>query len=247
MAHPGVTASRRRILALAVVLAAVGLFGYLAYQRYDERYVVEQEEDGAAVTKLVTARLSGMSNLKVAELSGTVQSTASDVRGFGWLRSDQVVKMPFSVDYFVDVSRIGAGDVEWVEESRTLIVNAPDVVVARPNTDEGQRSLVRTRGMFVTREAGEELSRRTSLNAQRKAGAEASSPERMAQARTDPVPARRRPRLPIASSPCLLSAPGRSRSRTVSAINDRWSGRRRGCSADPQSKSPARRVPDRAP
>ena len=183
MAHPGVTASRRRILALAVVLAAVGLFGYLAYQRYDERYVVEQEEDGAAVTKLVTARLSGMSNLKVAELSGTVQSTASDVRGFGWLRSDQVVKMPFSVDYFVDVSRIGAGDVEWVEESRTLIVNAPDVVVARPNTDEGQRSLVRTRGMFVTREAGEELGRRTSLNAQRKAGAEASSPERMAQAR----------------------------------------------------------------
>ena len=177
------TESTRRLLILAAIAVLIGIVGYLAYQRYDERYVVAEEEDGTAVTRLVAARLSGMSSLKVAELSGIVQSTASDVRGFGWLRSDQVIKMPFSVDYFVDVSRIGPGDVEWVEESRTLIVNAPDVVAARPNTDEGRRSLVRTSGVFVTREAGEELGRRTSLNAARKPQAEASSPERMAQAR----------------------------------------------------------------
>lgn len=183
MERSRVTATSRRILILAAIAALIVIVGYLVYQRYDERYVVAEEGDGTAVTKLVTARLSGMSSLKVAELSGTVQSTASDIRGFGWLRSDQVVKMPFSVDYFVDVSRIGPGDVEWIEESRTLIVNAPDVVAARPNTDEGQRTLVRTRGVFVTREAGEELSRRTSLAAARKAQVEASSPERMAQAR----------------------------------------------------------------
>jgi hypothetical protein len=168
---------------VAVIVAAILAAGFIAYQRYEQSYVVAGEEDGSAVTKLITARLTGMSSLKVAELSGTIQSTASDIRGFGWLRSDQVVKMPYSVDYLVDVSRIGPDDVEWMEESRTLIVNAPDVSVSRPNTDEGQRTLVRTTGLFVTRKAAEELSRRTSIAAARKAQAEASSPERLAQAR----------------------------------------------------------------
>ena len=40
-------------------------------------------------TRIITARLSGASALKVASLSGTLQATASDVRGFGWLRSDR--------------------------------------------------------------------------------------------------------------------------------------------------------------
>lgn len=172
-----------RGLIVALIVAAVAVIGTLAYQRYQERHVVTKEADGAAVTRLVAARLSGMSKLKVAQLAGVIQSTASDVRGFGWLRSGQVIKMPFTVDYHVDLSRIGPGDVEWIEQSRTLIVDAPDVTVAPPNTDEGRRSLVRTTGIFVTREAGEELSRRTSLNAGRKAAEEASSPARMARAR----------------------------------------------------------------
>jgi hypothetical protein len=183
MAEPIAATPPVRLLVGAIAVALLILLGLFAYQRYQERYAVTEEEHGPAVTQLITARLSGMSQLKVAELSGTVQSTATDVRGFGWLRSDQVVKMPYSVDYFVDVSRIGPGDVEWIEGSRTLIVNAPDVVVATPNTEEGRRTLVRTSGVFVTRQAGEELSRRTSLAAQRKARSEAHSPQRMAQAR----------------------------------------------------------------
>lgn len=170
------------LLGLAL-LAALALAGWLAYQRYTEQYVVTQEDNGAAVTRVIAARFSAASNLKVAELSGTIQSTASDVRGYGFLRSDQVVKAPFSVDYFVDVGRIGSDDIQWVEDTRTLIVDAPDVTVAKPNVDESQRTLVRTKGVFVTRGAGETLSRRTSQAAQTKARAEASSPERLAQAR----------------------------------------------------------------
>jgi hypothetical protein len=164
------------------VLAA----GWIAWQRYQERYVVtapEQSSGGPAVTQLITARLSGMRQLRVAQLSGTIQATASDVRGLGWLRSDQVVKMPYAVDYFVDLSGVRAGDMEWHPDTRTLIVDAPDVVAGTPNTEEGRRTLVRTTGLFVTRAAAEELSRRTSQNAANKAQAEAQSPERMAQAR----------------------------------------------------------------
>lgn len=169
-------------LALLLVLL-VGAAMLVGWQRYNRDYVVTTQEDGSAVTRIIAERFAGTSSLKVSELSGTIQSSAQDVRGFGWLKSDQVVKMPFSVDYFVDASKIGPQDLQWVEASRTLIVNAPDITAARPNIDESRRTLVRTNGLYVTRKAGEELNRRTSVHAQAKAAAEARSPERMAQAR----------------------------------------------------------------
>ncbi len=168
---------------LALLILIVGAAMLVGWQRYNRDYVVTPEDDGSAVTRVIAQRFAGASSLKVSELSGTIQSTASDIRGFGLLKSDQVVKMPFSVDYFIDASAIGPDDLEWVEASRTLIVNAPDVTAAKPNVDESRRTLVRTNGMFVTRTASEELSRRTSAHAQVKAQQVARSPERMAQAR----------------------------------------------------------------
>ena len=153
-------------VAVALLILIVGGAMLVGWQRYNRDYVVSVEEDGTAVTKVIAEKIAGTSSLKVSELSGTIQSSARDVRGFGWLKSDQVVKMPFSVDYFVNVGAIGADDLEWDAERRTLIVNAPDVTVGKPNVDESQRTLVRTSGLFVTREAGEELSRRTSAYAQ---------------------------------------------------------------------------------
>lgn len=167
----------------ALLILIVGGAMLVGWQRYNRDYVVTVEEDGTAVTSVIAEKIAGMSSLKVSELSGTVQATARDVRGFGWLKSDQVVKMPFSVDYFIDVGGIGPADLEWNADSRTLIVNAPDVTVGRPNVDEARRTLVKTSGLFVTREAGEQLSRLASAHAQARAERNARSPERMAQAR----------------------------------------------------------------
>lgn len=183
MAQRLTTPTLRALIAIAA-LAVIGFIAWLAFGQYKQDYAVtEPETGGAPVTQLITARLAGMSRLKVAELSGTIQSAAADVRGFGLLKSDQVIKMPYSVDYFVDASAIGADNIEWNEATRTLIVDAPDVTAGRPNTDEGARTLVRTSGLYVTREAGEALARQTSRNAQARVTKEAQSPERMAQAR----------------------------------------------------------------
>lgn len=181
----GVTMDRPlRILVAAAALAVIAVAAWFAWDRYAEtRMETLPEEGGAPVTQIVTARLVGAGTLKVAELSGIVQATASDIRGFGWLRSDQVVKMPYSVDYFVDLSRLRGSDLQWNAQTRTLIVDAPDVTVAPPNTDEGRRTLVETTGIFVTRDAAEALSQRTSARAAAVARREAQSPERMAQAR----------------------------------------------------------------
>lgn len=173
-----------RLAVAVVVLLALGLGGWIAWQRYQERYTVTTEPDsGQAVTRIITARLSGASALKVASLSGTLQATASDVRGFGWLRSDQVVKMPYTVDYFVDLGGIGEGQLSWSADTRTLVVDAPDVTVAKPNIDEAGRTLSETHGMIVTRDAAAALAQRVSAVAQGRAEREARSPERLAQAR----------------------------------------------------------------
>jgi len=173
-----------RLGAAAVVLLALAIGGWVLWQRYQERYVVTTEPDsGQAVTRIITARLSGASALKVASLSGTLQATANDTRGFGWLRTDQVVKMPYSVDYFVDLGGIGEGQLSWSADTRTLVVDAPDVTVARPNIDEAGRTLSETHGLIVTRDAAAALAQRVSAMAQGRAEREARSPARLAQAR----------------------------------------------------------------
>ena len=173
-----------RNLLIAAALSVIVAAGWIAWDRYAETRMATLPEDGGApVTQIVTAKLVGSGTLKVAELSGIVQATASDIRGFGWLRSDQVVKMPYSVGYFVDLSKLRDRDLQWNAQTKTLIVDAPDVTAAPPNTDEGHRTLVQTSGLFVTREAAEALSQRASIRAGDVAGREARSPERMAQAR----------------------------------------------------------------
>lgn len=114
--------------AAAMILAA----GWIAWDRYSETSMATlPEEGGAPVTQIVTAKLAGTGKLQVAELSGIVQATGIlDIRGFGWLRSDQVVKMPYSVAYHVDLSGLRDRDLQWNAQSKTLIVDAPDVIVA---------------------------------------------------------------------------------------------------------------------
>ena len=173
-----------RSLLIAAAVAVIVASAWISWDRYAEtRMATLPDEGGAPVTQIVTAKLTGTGTLKVAELSGIVQATASDVRGLGWLRSDQVVKMPYSVGYFIDLSKLRDSDLEWNAEAKTLIIDAPDVVPAPPNTDEGRRTLVETKGLFVTRSAAEALSQRTSIRAAAVAQKEASSPQRMAQAR----------------------------------------------------------------
>lgn len=204
------------LAALAIIVAA----GVFVYGRVGERYVeTKSEAGGPGVTQIVSARLRGMGTLKVAELSGVVQASAADIRGWGWLRSDQIVKMPYSVDYFINLSAIGPRGMTWDRNSQTLVVDAPDLSVARPNTDEGRRTLVKTSGLFVTRAAAEQLTQRTSLRAAAAAEGEARSPERMAQARE----LARRSVASVMARP--LAAAGFGRARVVVTFPPERSGR----------------------
>lgn len=178
----------RPIVAGALLLAVIGGL-WLAWLDYRDRHspttapVAPGQPQSQPVTQIVTARLSGMGDLRVARLSGIVQATSRDERLGGLLKSGQVVKMPYSVDYHVDLSALRARDLQWDPESRTLIVDAPDVSADRANLDEGAANVVQRSGIIVTRRAGEALAAQASRAADGAAQREASSPERMAQAR----------------------------------------------------------------
>ncbi|URW74394.1 DUF4230 domain-containing protein [Sphingomonas donggukensis] len=170
------------VLAIVILVAAV-FIGKPLYDRFTDSYVVARADDGQAVTQVVRATFSRASALKVGALSGSVQATASDSRLGGMLTADHVIKAPFSVDYFIDVSRLRPSDYRYDPVSRTLVIDAPDVTIGAANVDEARRTLSETRGLFVTRKAFDQMSQRVSAAAQSSAATEAQKPERLAQAR----------------------------------------------------------------
>ena len=184
---PNRDATLVRIVAAAVAIVAAVLIARIGYDKYSElhaeRYAVTREDDGRAITRIVSAAFGRASALKVGTLTGIVQGTATDSRLGGLLTSDQVTKSPFSVDYFVDVSRLRRGDLDWDAKARVLTVDAPDVTVAAPNIDAARTTLVSTRGVFVTRGAAEALAHRIAVGARRKAAEEAGKPDRVNAAR----------------------------------------------------------------
>ena len=172
------------VVAGAVVAALVVTAAVVGYRAYTERYVV-RTDDGVAVARVVSATLSGASDLKVSTLTGTVQSTATDTRGMGMFTSSRVMKAPFEVAYFVDVSGLDARDFRWDAATRTLVVDAPAVRVGTVNVDESRTYLDRTTGLFVTRGAMAALQHQASARATRVAGEEARKPDRIAQAQVN--------------------------------------------------------------
>jgi hypothetical protein len=168
-------------LVFVIILAVLAFGGYVGYEKYVERYTVERD-DTLALSKVVTATFAKGSSLKVGTLSGTVQAAATDVRGFGLLNSDQVIKAPYSVDYFVDLSRVSLQSYIWNPKSRTLSIRVPEVTVAPANVDES-KMMVRRRGLFITSAAFDAMSRISSTQAVKVAQAAAFKPENLDKAR----------------------------------------------------------------
>lgn len=175
------------VAAIAIVAALAG--GAIGYDRYKEwraeKYVVTREDDGRAITRVVAAAFAKASALKVGTLTGTVQGAARDSRAFGLLQADQVVKEPFAVEYFVNMDGLARRDLHWNPATRELTVTVPDITVGAANIDEGQATLVRTGGLFVTRGAAEALARQISVGTTATAQAEARKPAHINAARAN--------------------------------------------------------------
>jgi hypothetical protein len=179
-----VKSERKRPGALwLVVLLAVLLTGYVLWNREQKRQHEEELAQAQGLVRVLSATFHRQSALKVGEIDGAFDVTSIDPGQIPLLRSAQKVKLPFSIAYNVDLSGMTADRYRWDKDSRTLVVEAPDVVVGRPNIDEARRQTLATQGIFVTRGAADNLSRRAAQQANRAAATEAAKPANIERAR----------------------------------------------------------------
>ncbi|MGJ3628020.1 hypothetical protein AB5I41_15385 [Sphingomonas sp. MMS24-JH45] len=66
-----------------------------------------------------------------------MQATAKTSRAWGWLKSERIVKAPFTVDYVVPLGRLSPRDFRYDEGRRVLFVAVPDVVADAPQCGRG--------------------------------------------------------------------------------------------------------------
>lgn len=171
---------RTPLIILAIVLAAAALFAF--WQR-SERIEAERRL-GLDASRVVSESFSNAAEVKVGTLSGKIVARGED-RGFlGLVPSEQTTQLPFSVDYFVDLDRIGQADYQWDQETKTLTVAVPDVTVGKPNIDE-TAATSRQKGVYISRSASQELARQTSRFANARSMKAARDPKRLEQARAN--------------------------------------------------------------
>ncbi len=172
----------RRLLFIALLVLAVlaGLFLYQRQQRRQEEY-----QTGLGIARVLSATFEKQSKLSVGEVRGTLDVTTVDSGMVRILRSAQKVTLPYSVEYQVDLSGLDPNDYRWDAKRRALRVTIPDVTPTMPNIDETRRRTLATAGVFVTREAFDNLNRRAAVLATRTANAEAKKPEHLGAARAN--------------------------------------------------------------
>lgn len=178
-----IASTGKRRLIIGIIVAVILLAALFAYQRY--RAQQEEYQTSLGLAQVLSATFEKQEKLNVGEVKGALDVTTVDPGLVRFLRSAQKVSLPYSVTYQLDLSELDTGDYRWDAERRILRVTIPDVVPAQPNIDETQRKTLATDGVFVTREAFDNLNRRAAVLAVRTANAEAKKPEHLDVARAN--------------------------------------------------------------
>jgi hypothetical protein len=176
-------ASPTRGLILALVLAVALLAGLILYQREQQRQ--EEYQTSLGVARVLSATFEKQTKLNVGEVKGALDITTVDPGMVRFLRSAQKVTLPYSVGYQLDLSELDSGDYRWDAKRRALLVTIPDVAPTTPNIDETRRRTLSTAGVFVTREAYDNLNRRAAALATNAAIEEAKKPVHVNAARAN--------------------------------------------------------------
>lgn len=166
-----------RIAVLAVIAALIAF----AWWQYSSRVEAENKL-GLDASRIVSAHFTDRAQLKVGDVAGRVVARGSDQGFMRVLPSEMTAAMPFKVDYFIDVSRLGPGAYRWDRATKTLTIDAPDVTVGNPNIDEG-RATIQQKGVFISRGASLTLARQISERAAARSRLEAQKPEHLNKAR----------------------------------------------------------------
>lgn len=168
--------ARVQALPWLLFILTLALAAWFAWRAYGP-----QDYGDPLATSLVAFEKQNRLTVFSAQLSPVVAST--DSRLFGALRSRQVAVIPARVDYTLDLSQMDRNRLRWNDESRTLQVQLPPLRVGRPNLDEGRAQYLRE-GLWISRDAQDNLSRQNTQLAEQQAIEQAGNPVLMGLARS---------------------------------------------------------------
>jgi hypothetical protein len=174
-------ASRRNLAKVQAVpwllfILAMALAAWLAWRAFGP-----EDHGDPLATSLVAFEKQNKLTVFSAQLSPVVAS--EDTRLFGALRSRQVAVIPARVDYTLDLSTMDRSRMAWDEATDTLSVQLPALTVGRPNLDEGRAQYLRE-GLWITRDAQDQLTRDNTMLAESQAVQQAATPVLLNLART---------------------------------------------------------------
>lgn len=118
------------VIALMALAAGVAIWLALSYAK--DRFV-----SGPDPVTIASASLQGLqeqNRLQTFAARYVAIVTSSQTR-FGVLEAKKTLIMPGTVNYVVDLAKLGQRDVRWDEASRTLSVRLPEVQVVGPTVD----------------------------------------------------------------------------------------------------------------
>ena len=167
---------------LLVPLLLLAGYGYWSYQKAQEEREQQLVDEGFTLVRVLSSTFTNASELKVGNVSGRFQITTRDAGWGGIFPSSQRVRIPFSVDYQIDVSQLDADDYRWNPATRTLVVRLPPVQATAPNIDESRIQVLDRDGIWISRRAQDQLNSRLTNGAINQARLEAANPTRKAQA-----------------------------------------------------------------
>lgn len=163
-------------LLLLIAAAVAGAFWW--QQRRTER---AEMDAGLAASRTLSAVFERTSALQVAHLSGEAVTRVDSTSGYGLFANVQTTRAPYSVDYLVDLSRLGPSDYRWNAKAHTMVVTIPAVRAAKPNIDLSRATTTQA-GLVVSRASGLAMQQRAAANLALAAGAKAQAPEMVARA-----------------------------------------------------------------
>lgn len=164
------------------IVIALGVVAWIVVQR--QQAAQEARSVGIEVSRTITASFAGMNALKVGTVSGDVLSSSNTTTFFGTMPVIQRSKAPYSVDYFVGLSKLSAASYRWNATTRTMSIDVPDVMIAAPNIDGAKAAIVQ-QGVYISRGAGITLQQQAAERANAAARKTAQDPKYIAQARAN--------------------------------------------------------------
>ena len=172
-------APRLKLAVAALVVLAVGAAIWWANVRADRA----ERQLGLDAARTLSETFTKARDLRVATLSGEVIARGSDPGFANLLPTSMTVRYPYSVDYFVDLRRVDGSAYRWDAATKTMTVQLPDVVPARPNVDAGGAERIGTTGIFMSRDAAQRLNGQVAARAALRAADSASKREHLDRAR----------------------------------------------------------------